>query len=182
MADDDYIVNKYRKKRLIAFVSFIGIFVVFCIIIGLVFILSYRQPKNLQETTGTIAEVKQHDKEWYDDIYGGTGAYLKIWLTDERYFEATGISYDNIDRELFENISVGEEITITYTSKPGGLNRIYAIEYNGVNYMLKGDVLDDFEDTSKTMTIVGAIIIAVSVIVGNVLLSIVCYKYKKKRL
>ncbi len=181
MEDEDRIVNKYRKKRLIAFIVLIGIFVVVCVITGLIFILSYRQPKNLQETTGTIAEVKQHDKEWYDYIGGGTGAYLKIRLTDGRFFEATGISYDNIDRMLFENIGIGEEIKITYNSDTT-VNRIYAIEYSGVNYMLKGDVLDDLEDTSKTMTIIGATIIAVSVTAGIVTLSIVCYKYKKKRL
>ncbi len=182
MVDNDIIVNRYMKKRLIAFIAIIGIIVVSCMIIGSIFIFSYRLPKNLDETTGTIAEVEQHDKEWYDHIGGGTGAYLKIRLDDGRFFEAIGISYDNIDRELFDNISVGDQIKITYAARLGGRNRIFSIEYNGVEYLSKDEVLEDLKDSSKTMTIVGAIIIALSVIVGGILLFLVCNKYRNKRL
>lgn len=176
---NDNILNKYRKKRLKAFIVLIGIAVVICVILGIVFIVSYRRPNDLREAVGTIEKVEQRDKEWYDYIDGGTGAYLRIWLKDGRYFEATGISYDNIDRTLFDNIGIGEEIKITYDPRFGGSNRIYAIEYNGIDYMLKDEVLDDFEDNAKTMTIVGACVIAISAVAGGVALSVLCCKYRK---
>ena len=182
MVDDDKIVNKWRKRRLIGFIILICSIVILCIIFGLVGIFSYRKPKSLRETTGTIIKVKQHDEKWYDTIFNNPGSYLKIWLADGRCFEAAGIAYYNIDKVLFENISIGEEIKITYDPRHDNPYRIYAIEYNGVKCMLKDKVLDDFEDNSKTMIIIGAAIIAFSTTVGAVALSIVFYKYKNKHL
>lgn len=175
-------VKKYTKKRIIACDFAISMIIAICTVIGICTILAYMPPKNLQEATGMIAKYKQRDEEWYDYIGGGgTGTYFSVTFEDGTFFEAKGISYDNIDRELFEKISVGEEIKITYDFSFSRPNRIYAIEYNGVNYLLLYDVLAGYEETAKTMNIVGSITIVLSVVVGGIGLFIVNYKYRKKK-
>lgn len=176
--------TKYAKKWIIACNIAISMIVVICIIIGVCEILAYMPPKNLKESTGTIAEFQQQDEEWYDFIIGGghsTGNYFNITFEDGTYFQSTGISYENINRELFEKITVGEEIKITYDSSWNRPNRIYAIEYNGVNYLPIDDVLAGYEDTAKSMNIVGAITISLSIVIGGIGLFIANYKYRKRK-
>lgn len=150
-------------------------------VIGLFIGLTYRRPKNLQEATGNIASFKKRDKEWYDYIGGSTGNFFNVTFEDGTFFEAKGIAYNNIDRELFEKIRIGEEIKITYSSGFFRPNRIYAIEYNGINYLRSNDVLAQYENEYKDCLIIGIIIIVLSVVTGGVGLFIVNYKYKKKR-
>ena len=145
-------------------------------------ITAYRQPKNLKETTGTIKEFKQHEPDWLDYIFSNSGAYLRIWLDDSSYFETSGISYKNINKELFDKISVGSEIKITYDSKLGRANLIYSLEYEGAEYMPLNAVLDGFRENSKIMTAVGVSVLCVSVVVGGVLMLIFGYKYKKSQI
>lgn len=175
------VVKKYTKKWIIACNVAISMIVAICIIIGVCTILSYEPPKNLKETIGTIAKFKQRDEEWYDYIGGPTGNYFNVTFEDGTFFEAKGISYDNIDRELFDKITVGKEIKITYNSSWSRPNRIYAIEYNGVDYLRLDDVLAGYEDTAKIMNVVGAIVIALPIVVGGIGLFIVNYKYRKKK-
>lgn len=185
MEKKENIFNKFADKlirnRIVAFDIFICMGVGFCIIFGLFLLFAYNI-NNLKDITGTIAKFDQHDKEWYDYIGGSTGSYLYITFEDGTFFEAKGIAYNNIDRELFETIRIGEEIKITYNSSWSRPNRIYAIEYNGVNYLLLDDVLAQYENEHKSSFIAGLIIIVVSVLAGGVGLFIVNYKYRKNSL
>lgn len=172
--------EKLTKNRLIAVNILICMAVAFCIVFGLISIFSYAQPKNLQKATGNIAKFEQHDTQWYDYIGGVTGSYLRITFEDGTYFEATGICYDNIDRKLFEIAGIGEEIEITYEQSFTRPNRIYAIEYDGDNYLFIDDVLRSYKNESKTSQMTGGILIGVSVIVGGVIIFIVNYRHGKK--
>ena len=175
-------IKEYLKKWIIACNIAISMIVAIFTIFGICTIFAYMPPKNLQETTGIIASYKQHDTEWYDYIGGfGTGSYMNVTFEDDTFFEAKGISYDNINRELFEIISVGEEIKIIYNSSFGRPNHIYAIEYNGVNYLLVDDVLGDYKESAKTMNLVGLITIVSAVVMGGIGLFFVNYKYRKKK-
>lgn len=175
-------VKIFTRQWIIACNIAISMTVLICVVIGLFISLAYRRPNNLQEVTGNIASFRQHDKEWYDYIGGSTGSYLYITFEDGMFFEAKGIAYNNIDRELFETIRIGEEIKITYNSSWSRPNRIYAIEYKGVNYLLLDDVLAQYENEHKSSFIAGLIIIVVSVLAGGVGLFIVNYKYRKNSL
>ena len=138
--------NKLTKNRLVAFNILICMVVVTCIVYGLISLLSYQQPENLQEVTGTVAEFKQRDEQWYDFIGGGgKNSFFDVRFEDGTLYQATGISYDNIDRELFDKLSIGDEITLTYSARWSGPNRIFAIKYNGDNYLLLDDVLTIYE-------------------------------------
>ena len=176
------LVKKQMKNKFAAIIVLVSVVVFLTVIFGVICITSYRQPKNLKETTGTIKKFKQHDSDWVDFIFADSGSYLRIWLDDDRYFETSGISYENTNRELFKILRVGEKIKITYDYRAGSSNRIYSLEYNGVNYMPLDKVLADFKDTSKTMTAVGISVISVTVAVGGVVLAVFGYRYKKKRL
>ncbi len=171
--------NEFKKNGLICFNIIIFFIVFFCFISGFVFLFSYKKPDNLKETTGIIAKVKQYDKQWYDYFGGVTGSYFNVTFEDGTYFEATGICYDNINRELFELVKIGEEIKITYNSSFTKPNRIYSIEYNGVNYLSLDDVLTCYENEAKSARIQGAIMICVSV-AGCVVLFLVNYRHRKK--
>lgn len=174
-------VKIFTKQWIIACNIAISMTVLICVVIGLFISLAYRRPNNLQELTGNIASFRQHDAEWYDYIGGSTGSYLYVTLKDGTFFEAKGIAYNNIDRELFERIHLGKEIKITYSSGIGRPNRIYAIEYDGINYLPLDDVLAQYENEYKGLNIVGITVIALSVVAGGVGLFMVNYKYRKKR-
>jgi len=171
--------DKLVQNRLLAVKILICMVVVFCVVMGVVFIVSYAQPKNLQETTGIIAKFEQRDREWYDYIGSPTGNEFNVTFEDGAYFEATGICYDNIDKELFEKIRVGEEIKLIYDYSWGRPNRIYSIDYNGVNYLMLDNVLAQYKNEHKNLLVYGIVIISVSVAAGGVGLFIVNYKNKK---
>ena len=80
----------------------IAVFVAICLIAS----FSSGVPKNLDETTGTIAEFKQRDHKW-SDSFTNKSAHLNVTLEDGSFFEANGIAYDNIDRSLFEKLRIG---------------------------------------------------------------------------
>lgn len=173
-------VKIYSKQWITACNIAISMTVIICVVIGLFVSLAYRRPKNLQEAVGNIASFRQHDKEWYDYIGGATGNYFNVTLEDGTFFEATGIAYNNINRELFEKIRPGEEIKLTYSHGFGRPNRIYAIEYNGINYLPLDDVLAKYENEYKGRHIAGIVVIVLSVVAGGAGLFIVNYKYRKK--
>lgn len=70
---------------------------------------------------------------------------------------------------------IGGNITVTYFEKSGGLRKIYALEYNGKTYLLLDDVLSEFSQNEKIAHIFGPIMIALSILVG-IILVIVNYK------
>lgn len=180
MLDGDSLVRKQMKNKFAAIIVLVSVVVILAVILGVIFITSNRQPENLKETTGTIKKFKQYDSDWLDFIFN-TDSYLRIWLDDGRSFETFVISYNNTNRELFKIMSAGGEVKITYDSENGG-NHIYALDYNGVNYMPLDAVLNDVKDNSKTMTAAGISIMCVSVVISGVVLSVFGYRYKKKRL
>ncbi len=167
------------KNRFVAFNVLIAIALLFVLVISLIFIFSYQQPTGLKQQTGVVSKFDQYDEKWYDNIFGNSkGSYFNVRFEDNSYFEATGICYENIDRELFEKIQVGEEITITYFEKSGGLRKICAIEYKGETYLSLDDVLNEYTQSEQVAHIVGPMIIALSMLAGTILFII---NYKKHR-
>ncbi len=167
------------KNRFAAFNFLIAIALLFVLVLSLIFTFAYKQPTGLKQQTGVVSKFNQYDEKWYDNIFGNSkGSYFDVRFEDDSFFEATGISYDNIDRTLFEKLEVGEEITITYKDEIGSPNKIYAIKYNGKNYLLLDEVLNEYRQDEKIAHIVGPIIVVLSISVGTVLLIL---NYKKNR-
>ena len=153
------------------------------IIIGLIGTFTYEAP-NLNEIktiTGVIGEFKQRDGKWYDAIFGGSiNSFFSVRLIDGSYYEATGIWSDNINRDLYEVINIGEEIKISYIDNGWSApNDIVAIEYNGLDYLELNQVVKEFEKNDKIMKVVGPSIIGVTIIVSSIFYII---NYKKNRL
>lgn len=179
-----------KKSRKIAFENKFLVNNILIIFLSLFLILpcllltfSYdKEPKNLKEATGIISEFKHYEKKWYDYISSNSkGPYFCVRLEDGSFFETTGISYSQIDMELFDNLSIGEEIKIIYEEeKPMSPDKIYAIEYNGKTYLSLDNVLDEFEDNAKTAHIVCPIAIIVIIAVAGILIFF-NYKHNKKR-
>ena len=139
---------------------------------GVLLTYSYQPPTELKQQTGIVAKINQHDQKWYDNIFGySNGSYFNVRLEDNSYFEATGVSYDNIDRRLFHELKEGEEITISYSESD---HKIYAIEYNGKTYLSYDTVLNDYEQNTKIGHIVGPFTVFFSLVAGVVLFIINC--------
>lgn len=167
------------KNRFVAFNILIAIALLLVLVLSLIFTFSYQQPMGLKQQTGVVSKFNQYDEKWYDNILGNSkGSYFDVRFEDNSYFEATGICYDKIDRRLFEDLQIGEEITITYFEKSGGLRKICALEYNGEAYLSLNDVLNEYSKNEKVAHIVGPTIMAFSISVGVVLFIV---NYKKNR-
>ncbi len=167
------------KNRFVAFNVLIAIALLFVIVISLIFTFAYQPPTDLKRKTGVISKFNQYADKWYDHIFGNSkGSYFDVRFEDDAYFEATGICYENIDRELFEKIQVGEEITVIYFEKSGGLKKICAIEYMGKTYLSLNSVLNEYTQSEQVAHIVWPIIIALSMLAGTILFII---NYKKNR-
>ena len=166
--------NRYKANNIL-----IIIFLFLFIILGLIGTFAYQQPTNLKEATGIIQDYKQHEGKWYDNIFGNSkGSYFKVKFEDDSFFESTGICYDNIDKTLFEKIKIGDCITIIYNEESGRPDRIYAIKYNGKDYLLLEDSLNGFKQTERIMHIFGPSISVLSIVVGLILFAI---NYKKNK-
>ena len=167
------------KNRFAAFNILIAIALPFVLVLSLIFTFAYKQPTELKQQTGVVSKFNQYDEKWYDNIFGNSkGSYFDVRFEDNSYFEATGICYDNINRRLFEDLQIGEEITITYFEKSGGLRKICSIDYNGETYLSLDDVLNEYSQNEKVAHIVGPTIMALSISVGVVLFIV---NYKKNR-
>lgn len=169
-------INKFK-----GFNTLIFMFSILIILFAIIGIFSYKQPSNTKSVTGIVTDFNQRDKKWYDFIFGGSrNEYFNINLNDDQFFTATGIAYDNIDRALFTELSIGEEITIVYNDE--GIiapNKLYNIKYKDKNYLDIDDLLKELELNEKIMKRTGLIIILVTVIISFCLY---IWNYKKNRL
>ena len=149
------------------------------ITLSLMLTFAYQQPTDLKQQTGKVLRFNQHDEKWYDYILGNSkGSYFDVRLEDGSFYEATGICYDNINRELFEDVQVGGNITVTYFKKFGERRKICALEYNGRTYLLLDDVLREYSQNEKVAHIVGPTMIVLFISVG-IILFVVNYKKNK---
>lgn len=173
-------VIKYSKQWIFACNFAIVMAALIAIAIGLFVCFAYRDTKNLREATGRIVTFKQYDADFLDAAVG-RGSYFNIKLEDGTFYEAKGIAYDHIDRQLFETVRVGEEIKLTYSRGATRPNRIYAIEYGGKTYLSADVVLPLYEKESRKTTVAGAAVITLSGVSAAVGLGIVNYKYEKNK-
>ncbi len=167
--------NRHGGLYIIAAVLALGL-----VFLGLVMTFAYQQPTDLTQTTGIVKEYRCYEEKWYDDFLGNSkGSYFSIRLEDGSYFEATGICHDLIDHSLLEDLQVGEEITLTHDPVSGGLEKVYAIEHNGKEYLSTDDVFESFATARKWAHIAGPIILAIGflTLVGTYVLLFV----KKRR-
>lgn len=174
-------LKKRSKRKQIGVNVLIGIGVAACVALGLFSLSAYRPPKKMRQVTGTIAKVKHYDVGRLASFCNDMNPYFRIWLADDSFFEVRGISYDKTDRALYENIRVGEEITITYNADFGSAKAVWEIEYNGVKYLQREVVFAAYEKERKGFKIFGAILIAVSVAAGGIGLFIVNYRYLRRK-
>ena len=138
-------------------------------------------PENLVESTGIVAKFKQHDATWLDYVGSSSSSYFKVWFEDGSFFEATG-TYSMIDRSLFEELQVGDEIKITHNDEGfWGPDKIYGIEYQGKTYLSVDYVISTRENDKKPMFILGISIAVFNTIAGGVILFIYNYQFRKKQ-
>ena len=112
-----------RGNNFLGYNLLITIFTILSIIIALIGTFNYELPDidEIKTVTGIISKYNQKDQQWYDAFFdaGGTNSYFNVRLSDNSFYEATGICYDNMDRSLYDVITVGEEITIRYIDNGG---------------------------------------------------------------
>lgn len=173
-------MNKY-----LAFNCLIACVAIIIIIIAGGTIVAYSTNINLQEKTGIVSEFENREKTWLDDIppYGANRPpYFRLRLSDGSLYEARGLAYDNINGELYGNLSVGDEITIIYNEKAWGegVDTIYNIEYKGETYLSIDDALVDNSKETQTANIVCSIVIGLTII-DSVCLFVLNYKKNKHK-
>ena len=177
-----------KKNKFLGFNILITSIWILLLIIGFWMTVAYELPdrSEIKTATGIVSDFKQRDGKWYDYLFGGgKHTYFNIWLSDDSFYEATGINYDNIDRKLYETIRKGEEITISYIDNGWtSPNDIVSIEYDGISYLKLTDVIEDYEKTNKSMKIVGFCVIGVTSLsaIGLYILNYKKNKVKKQEI
>lgn len=168
-------MNKFSKYNLIIIIT-----ASFIILLSIIAMTSYNEPKKLNTITKTVVKFSQRDTKWYDFLFnGGNDKYFNLTLEEDLFFTSTGIAYDNIDRSLFDDLIIGSDITITYNDEGiGSNNKIYNIEYNGKNYLDINVVLSKRSQTKKDFTTIGIIVICFTVIVG---VGLFTFNYRKNK-
>ena len=169
--------NASVKSKFAAFNIILVIVLLFALVVPIAYMFGYQVPTDLTTQTGTVSRFYQHDAKWYDNIFSNTkGSYWEVRFEDGSYFEATGIAYEQIDRKLFEELDRGQELTVTYFEKPGGVRKICAIAYKGETYLSSEAVLAAYEQRETRAHIIAPIAIAVLLAVGA---SLFIINYKK---
>lgn len=160
--------NTYQGTNILIIVLTLAL-----VVCGILLTFTYKVPTDLKVKTGIVSEFETYEDTWWDVIFGYTQpSYFRVWFEDNSFFEATGICCENIDQSLFEQLQKGSEITITYNDK-----RIYAIEYNGIDYLSIDNVTADFEKNAGYARIGGPIIILLSLMIGAILITVNYKKY-----
>jgi len=168
------------KNKFVAGNVLISVIVISFVLLGVLGLFAYGEPTALSEATGRLSELEYRDDSWLDYIFGYSGnEYLHIRLDDGRFFEATGICYDLVDRSLFEELAEGEEVTLLYDDEHGRPDRIYGIRHGGKEYLSLSDVLKEFERNTGIMRIACPILIAVTLALGAVGFVLNYKKYRR---
>ena len=184
----DKIVNNTKPNRFLGLNIVITCLTIFFLAIGVVFVVDEIVPSDkneLKTTTGIVSNFKQRDPQWYDYFFTDSGSisYFKLWFTDGSFYEATGVYYDNIDRNLYETLQAGDKITISFVdngwSEP---NDIISIEHNGICYQSADDVIKDYESTRKSNRIFGFCLIGITTLgaITSYILNYLKNKQKKQ--
>ena len=139
----------------------------------------------LKTTTGTIASIKHHDRtdpDLIDHLLNDTASYLNIKLADGESYQANGVRYEYVDRELFKVLKVDTEIKLIYEDKGfgGGIDLIYGIEYYGKTYLAVDDALTDLKSERKITLIVCPVIMGVLTLLAGVGVFFNYRKFKRK--
>ena len=152
-----------KKNKFVGYNILISLSMFLSVLFGLIGTFSYETPKNINISTGTIENYKHNEAKWYDIILGGSRrSSLNITLKDETFYTATGISYDKIDKIIYDHLDVGNEITIIYEDR-GILSpsQILGIEYNDITYLDVEAVLKEYNDNDKIWKTIGPIFIII---------------------
>ena len=175
--------NQQRKNMVIIISVVISLLIAAFIVIAVFLLMPQKPPKNLQQTTGTVTKVDRYEAHWLDYVLPGeASSYYKIWLANGLRAEARGDVYDLIDRSLFTDLRLGDEITITYEQKrKDQVWHIYAIEYHGVEYLRLEEALAtiaNWPDKADKFLIILALIV-LPVVLGGFCLFFLNYSYAK---
>lgn len=148
----------------------------------LIAILANNAPSELQTATGTVSRIRQYDADnGIVDTLLNNHSYFNVTFTNGMFFETTGDLYDKIDKTLFYELSVGDELTVTYLPRGYGANNIiYGLEYNGVTYLDKNEAPSPPNQYKKMITyiIIWAAVTGLSI--GLVILNYFVTKRKSK--
>lgn len=165
-------------------------FLTLCIIISIVYIavigvllgctFAYEPPR-LKTATGTVTKFKFRKETDVVDAILNNSPFFNVTLDDEYFFEVPGMNFNSIDKELFDVIYVGAELTVTYHDRGYfSSNLIYGLEYNGKTYLNTEDTLAIIQKERKTAHTVNPILMGVATLVAAGLI-LLCYKKVKPK-
>ena len=166
------------KKRSLKFVIAGSILALLLLAFGVLFVTSNTQPADFRTHTGTVAEFDWHDERWYEGLLGNSqGSRLSLTLEDGSHFEATGIFYDQLSRELVSELTAGEEITISFHANFWNPNKICGIQYQGEEYLSSADTLEAYYASNTARHRVGIVLILFALVLYG---SIIVFCYKRR--
>ena len=168
--------SKFARFNVLILIS---LFIIITLCLCLIFMGGY--PSKIKTRTGIISKYDHYEKKWYDDYLPGTTySYFNIEFEDGIFFQATGISYDNIDKELFDNLLIGEEITITYF-KDNNKKMMCSIKFKDKTYLDLKKVMQEYKENEKFSLILWPSVIVATFFIA-IILFIINYirNYKKQ--
>lgn len=180
MADTLY--SKIREKPFITLCIIITVIYLACVGTFIACTFTYNPPKNLEIATGQVAKFNYNDKTNIIDQIVNSSEFFNVTLDDDSFYEAQGINFDNIDKELFNDIALNTRITITYQDRGiSAPNRIFGIVYNGKTYLNKEDVFADLNEESKKAHIIFPVLIGIVTVFAVGLILLCNQKFNKKQ-
>lgn len=177
------IYSKIREKPFLTLCIVITVVYLACVGTLVACMFSYAPPSELNVATGLVIKYNYDDDTNIIDQMVNSSTFFNVTLDDGSFYEARGINFNNIDKDLFNDIKAGTEMTVTYQDRGfSAPNRIFGIAYNGKTYLNQNDVLADLSDERKTAHIVFPTLIGVVTIIAVGLILLCNKKFNKKQI
>ncbi|MDE6618646.1 MAG: hypothetical protein K2K13_06450 [Clostridiales bacterium] len=133
----------------------------------------------LKTKTGTVSKYTDNKADDFLSIITAAKPYFNVQFTDGTSYAASGSYYDDIDKTLFSELSVGDTLTVIYAEADfGNTHPIYGIKYHNRTYLNSDSVVTNSANDRKITIIVCPILIAVITVTAGVLIFL---NYKKNK-
>ena len=133
----------------------------------------------LKTKTGTVSKYTDNKADDFLSIITDAKPYFNVQFTDGTSYAASGSYYNDIDKALFSELSVGDTLTVIYEEADvGSTHPVYGIKYRNKTYLSSDAVFKNAINNRKITMIVCPILIAVITVTAG---GLVFLNYKKNK-
>lgn len=170
----------HLKKNRFAVFNIIIISVYLVLLTALILCMCLISPAvQLKTKTGTVSKYTNNEADDFLSIITAAKPYFNVQFADGSSYAASGSYYDDIDKTLFSELSVGDTLTVIYgKADVGSTHPIYGIKYHNKTYLNSDAVVKNSTDNRKiTMIVCPILIVVITVTAGG----LIFLNYKKNK-